>query len=46
MAKKENIKNNLINQLNQLKGNNTDNNIKQNIVEENSNYQNEKNIRI
>ena len=46
MAEKENIKNNLINQLNQLKGNNTDNNIKQNIVEENSNYQNEKNIRI
>ena len=43
MAEKENIKNNLINQ---LKGNNTDNNIKQNIVEENSNYQNEKNIRI
>ena len=46
MAEKENIKNNLINQLNQLKGNNTDNNIKQNIVEENTNYQNEKNIRI
>ena len=46
MAEKENIKNNLINQLNQLKGNNTDNNTKQNTVEENSNYQNEKNIRI
>ena len=42
MAEKENIKNNLINQLNQLKGNNIENNLKQNIADENPNYKKDK----